>query len=83
VTSGGWGSGRRRDAEADGKAEGDGLVAGDDAAAWGGVSPAAGVGTPGAGEEEVDGLQARVAARMGIARKASRSFAAQSPSGEH
>jgi hypothetical protein len=64
VTSGGWGSGQREDVEAGVKAEGDGLVAGDGPAVWDGVSPAAGVGTPGVGDEEVDGLQARAASKV-------------------
>jgi hypothetical protein len=46
------------------KAEGDGLVAGDGPAVWDGVSPTAGVGTRGVGDEEVDGLQARATSKV-------------------
>jgi len=62
---------------------GNGLVAGGGSTVWDGVSPAAGVGRPGVGEEEVDGLQARAAAGSSIARKASPSLNADSPRGEH
>ena len=58
-------------------------MAGDGPAVWDGISVTAGVGTPGVGEEDVDWLQARAAARTGIVRKASRSFMAEPPRGEH